>query len=86
MLSFYTLYLLNLSAEYNQLSSIERHELDAGEMKWLRSMCGLTRICRWRNEEVSRWRIAGAREKMNDRADRKVLMWFGHAERVGGCG
>ena len=60
----------------------ERKRLDVAEMRCLRSMCGVTRWDRLRNEEV-RERV-GVPEKMSNRVDRKVLKWFGHVERMGG--
>ena len=59
----------------------ERHKLDGAEMKCLRSMCGVTRMDRVRNEVV-RGRV-GVPEKLSGRVDRKVLKWFGHVERMG---
>ena len=50
-------------------------------MKCLRSMCGVTRMDRVRNEVV-RERV-GVPEKLSKRVDRKVLKWFGHVERMG---
>merc|ERR1712074_215730 len=49
--------------------------------KCLRSMCGVTRMDRVRNEVV-RERV-GVPEKLSGRVDRKVLKWFGHVERMG---
>ena len=59
----------------------ERDKLDVAEMKCLRSMCGVTRMDRVRNEVV-RERV-GVPEKLSKRVDRKVLKWFGHVERMG---
>jgi len=59
----------------------ERGKLDVAEMKCLRSMCGVTRMDRVRNEVV-RERV-GVPEKLSGRVDRKVLKWFGHVERMG---
>ena len=59
----------------------EREKLDVAEMKCLRSMCGVTRMDRVRNEVV-RERV-GVSEKLSKRVDRKVLKWFGHVERMG---
>jgi len=46
-----------------------------------RSMCGVTRWDRWRNE-VGRERV-GVSESLSKRVDRKVVKWFGHIERMG---
>ena len=54
----------------------ERHKLGAMEMKCQSSLCGVTRMDRWRNEVVRH--RAGARAKMSDRVGQKILMWFGH--------
>ena len=59
----------------------ERGKLDVAEMKCLRSMCGVTRMDRVRNEVV-RERV-GVPEKLSGRVDRKVLKWFGHVEQMG---
>ena len=59
----------------------ERDKLDVAEMKCLRSMCGVTRMDRVRNEVV-RERV-GVPERLSKRIDRKVLKWFGHVERMG---
>ena len=59
----------------------EREKLDVAEMKCLRSICGVTRMDRVRNEVV-RERV-GVSEKLSKRVDRKVLKWFGHVERMG---
>ena len=40
----------------------------------------VTNGCRVRNEEV-RWR-AGIERELASRADRRVLRWFGHVERM----
>ena len=59
----------------------ERNKLDVAEMNCLRSICGVTRRDRVRNEVV-RQRV-GVHEKLSKRIDRKVLKWFGHVERMG---
>ena len=46
----------------------ERYNLDDMEMKCLQSMLGVSKIVRWRIEEV-RCRV-GVREKVNGRVDR----------------
>ena len=50
------------------------------EMKCLRSLVGVSRMDRVRNEEVSR--RAGIERKLASRADQRVLRWFGHVERM----
>ena len=49
------------------------------EMKWLRSLVGVSRMDRVRNEEV-RMR-AGIERELASRADQRVLRCFGHVER-----
>ena len=50
------------------------------EMKCLRSLVGVPRMDRVRNEEV-RMR-AGIERELASRADQRVLRWFGHVERL----
>ena len=50
----------------------ERRKLDVMEMRCLRSMCGMTRMDRLRNEVV-RERV-GVEEKLSERVDRKVTI------------
>jgi len=59
----------------------ERDKLDVAEMKCLRSMCGVTRMDRVRNEVV-RGRV-GVPEKLSKKVDRKVLKWLGRVEQMG---
>ena len=58
----------------------ERHRLNVFEMRCLRSMAGVTRFDRIRNEEV-RLRT-GVSGDLGARVDRCVLRWFGHMERM----
>ena len=52
------------------------------EMKCLRSLAGVLRMDRVRNEEVrSR---AGIERELASREDQRVLKWFGHVERMNG--
>ena len=50
------------------------------EMKCLRSLVGVSRMDRFRNEEVRR--RAGTERELASRADQRVLRWFGHVERM----
>ena len=50
------------------------------EMKYLRSLVGVSRMDRVRNEEV-RMR-AGIERELASRADQRVLRWFGYVERM----
>ena len=58
----------------------ERQKLNVFEMKCLRSMTGVSRLDRVRNEVV-RTRT-GVRRELATRVDMNVLRWFGHVERM----
>ena len=58
----------------------ERRRLDVMEMNCLRSMCGVTRRDRVRNEEVRR--RVGVKRSLSERAEERSLSWFGHLERM----
>ena len=60
----------------------ERQNLNVFEMKCLRSMTGVSRLDRVRNEVV-RTRT-GVRRELAARVDMNVLRWFGHVERMDG--
>ena len=49
-------------------------------MKCLRSLVGVSRMDRVRNEEVRR--RAETERELASRADQRVLRWFGHVERM----
>ena len=49
-------------------------------MRCLRSMIGLTRRDRRRNEKVRR--RTGVLRPLDQKVDEKVLRWFGHVERM----
>ena len=49
-------------------------------MKCLRSLVGVSRIDRVRNEEVRRRAVI--ERELASRADQRVLSWFGHVERM----
>ena len=55
-------------------------ESECSRMKCLISLVGVSRIDLVRNEEV-RWR-AGMEWESANRADQRVLRWFGHVERM----
>ena len=62
----------------------ERQKVNVFEMKCLRSMAGVTRMDRVRNDEIRR--RTGVTMDLACRVDRNVLRWFGHMERMdGGC-
>ena len=62
------------------MRSAERRKVNVLEMKCLRSLIGVSRIYRVRNEEVRR--RAGIEMELASRADQRVLRWFGHVERI----
>ena len=62
------------------MRSAERRKVNALEMKCLRSLIGVSRMDRVRNEEVRR--RAGIERELASRADQRVLRWFGHVERM----
>ena len=51
-------------------------------MKCLRSLVGVSRIDRVRNEEVRR--RAGIEKELSSGADQRVLRWFAHVKRIDG--
>ena len=62
------------------MRSAERRKVNVLEMKCLRSLVGVSRMDRVRNEEVRR--RAGKERELANRADQRVLRWFGHLERI----
>ena len=62
------------------MRSAERKKMNVLEMKCLRSLVGVSRMDRVRNEEVCR--SAGIERELSNIADQKVLRWFGHVERM----
>ena len=67
-------------AEAWGMRSAERREVNVLEMKCLRSLVGVSRMYRVRNEEVRR--RAGIERELASRADQRVLRWFWHVERM----
>ena len=59
---------------------IERHKLNVFEMKCMRSMTGVSRLDRVRNQ-IMRVRT-GVRRELTARVDMNVLRWFSHVERM----
>ena len=62
------------------MRSAERRKVNVLEMKCLRSLVGVSRMDRVRNEEVLR--RAKIERELASRADQRVLRWFGHVERM----
>ena len=58
----------------------ERNKLNVFEMRCLRNMVGVTRLDRFRNEEIRR--RTGVTLELDKRVDRNVLRWYGHVERM----
>ena len=67
-------------AEAWGMRSAERRKMNVLEMKCLRTLAGVSRMDRVRNEEVRR--RAGIERELASRADQRVLRWFGHLERM----
>ena len=62
------------------MRSAERKKVNVLEMKCFRSLVGVSRMDRVRNEEERR--RAGIERELPSRADQRVLRWFGHVERM----
>ena len=62
------------------MRNAERRKVNVLEMKCLRSLVGVSRMDRVRNEEVRR--RAGIERELASRIDQRVLRWFGHVERM----
>ena len=67
-------------AEAWGMRSAERRKVNVLEMKCLRSLVGVLRMDRVRNEEVRRRAVI--ERDLASRADQRVLRWFGHVERM----
>ena len=62
------------------MRSAEGRKRNVLEMKCLRSLVGVSRMDRVRNEEVCM--RAGIERELASRAHQRVLRWFGHVERM----
>ena len=60
--------------------SAEKRKVNVRQMKCVRSLVGVSRMDRVRNEEARR--RAGIERELVSRADQRVLRWFGHVERM----
>ena len=60
------------------MRSAERRKVNVFEMQCLISLVGVSRLDRVRNEEVQI--RAGIERKLMNRADQRVLRWFGHVD------
>ena len=67
-------------AEAWGMRSAERRKMNVLEIKCLRSLVGVSRMDRVRNEEVRR--RVDTKMELASRADQRVLRWFGHVERM----
>ena len=61
------------------MRSAKRRKANVHEMKCLRSLGGVSRMDRVRNEVRTR---DGIERELASRADQRVLRWFGHVERM----
>ena len=55
--------------------------LEAVEMRCLRSMCGVTKYDRIRNERIRE--RTGVQMRLGERAEQAILRWYGHVKRMG---
>ena len=62
------------------MRTAEKRKVNVLEMKCLRSLVGVSRMVTVRNDEVRR--RAGIEREFASRADQRVLIWFGHVERM----
>ena len=62
------------------MRSAERRKVNVLEMNCLRSLVGVSRMDRVKNEEVRR--RAGIERELARRADQSVFSLFGHVERI----
>ena len=62
------------------MRSAERRKVNVLQMKCLRSLVGVPRLDRVKNEEVRR--RAGIERELASRIDQSVVRWFGHVERM----
>ena len=62
------------------MRSAERRKVNVLEMKCLRSLVGVSRMDRVRNEEMRR--SVGTESEFASRADQRALRWFRHVERM----
>ena len=67
-------------AEACCMKSAERRKVNVLDMKCLRSLVGVSRMDRVRNEKVRR--RAGIERELASSADQRVLRWFRHVERM----
>ncbi len=65
-------------AETWNMGAAESKRLNVMEMRCLRSMCGVTRMDRVRNDDVRR--RTGVVKKLAERAEQGVLRWSGFVE------
>ena len=65
------------------MRSAERWKVNVLEMKCLRSLIGVSRLDRVKNEEAHR--RARIEKELASRTDQRVLRWFGHVKRMDEC-
>ena len=59
-----------------------KNKINVAEMSCLRSMCGVTRRVRVKNEEIRR--RCGLQRNLSEKGEAAVLRRFGHVERMEG--
>ena len=62
------------------MRNAQRRKVNVLEMKCMRSLVGVSRKDKVRNEEMSR--RAGIGRELASRVNKKVLRWFGHVDRM----
>ena len=62
------------------MRSVERRKVNVLEMKCLKSLVGVSRIDKVRNEELRM--KAGIERELASKADQRVMRWFWHVERM----
>ena len=62
------------------MRSAQRRKVNVLEIKCLRSLVGVSRMDRVRNEQVLR--RAGIERELASKVDRRILRWCGHVERM----
>ena len=67
-------------AEAWSMRSAKSRKVNVLVMKCLKSLVGVSRMDRFRNEEMRR--RAGIERELASTADQRVLRWFGHVERM----
>ncbi len=67
-------------SQKSNTGAAQRRRLNIMEMRCLKNMCGVIRMARVRNEEMRRRTVVA--KELAERAEQRVLRWFGHVERM----